>query len=429
MELNFELHPGQLQIFESPARFKVCAAGRRFGKTFLSRVELLVHGLQEQNKYGYDIKDKEIWYVAPTYQQARDIMWSSLKEAARDVTASTLENTSTLTLINGRTIKLKGSDRPDTLRGPGLSKVVLDEYAFMKPNVWEEIIFPTLTECKGEALFIGTPDGKNHFHALWQKAQQEDEAWQDWESFYFKSIDNPILPKELLIQARNIMSRNSYLVEFEASFEGSNSGLITDEMLIMDSKEPSDGEFYVAVDPSGYEDKESIIKAHTSKLDDTAIAVVKVHSKGWWVKDIESGRWNVRETALRMLRQCQKSNARILGVEDGALKAAIMPYLNEYCRKLNFYPRIEGLKHGGKRKVDRITWALQGRMEHDSVRFNPGLYFDKFRGQALDFPNPLVKDDMLDALAYIEQLGAPSFESDYLDQLSTWAPFDKVAGY
>ena len=64
---------------------------------------------------------------------------------------STHENTATITLINDRKIYLKGSDRPDTLRGVGLSFVVLDEYASMKPEVWEMILRPTLADVKGEA--------------------------------------------------------------------------------------------------------------------------------------------------------------------------------------------------------------------------------------------------------------------------------------
>jgi phage terminase large subunit len=107
--LQVKLHDKQLEIFNDPHRFKVVAAGRRFGKSRLAAWTLIIEALKST--------EKDVFYVAPTYQQARDILWSLLKEIARDVTASAHENTSVLTLINGRKIYLKGSDRPDTLRG------------------------------------------------------------------------------------------------------------------------------------------------------------------------------------------------------------------------------------------------------------------------------------------------------------------------
>ena len=146
MELDFSLHDAQLEIYNHPAKYKVVAAGRRFGKSYYAMTECIIEGLKRSNRYGFDLKDKDVWYIAPTFQQARDIIWRLMKDKARPVTAKVHENTSTITLINGRDIKLKGSDRPDTLRGSGLGYVVLDEYAFMKPDVWDEILYPTLAD-------------------------------------------------------------------------------------------------------------------------------------------------------------------------------------------------------------------------------------------------------------------------------------------
>ena len=123
MDLNFNLHKKQLEVFKSKARFKIVAAGRRAGKSYLSAVTLLIEALKEYNRFGIPLKGKEVWYVAPTYQQARDIIWGLLKDMGQEVIEQVYENTSTMRLINGRTIKLKGSDRPDTLRGVSLAYV------------------------------------------------------------------------------------------------------------------------------------------------------------------------------------------------------------------------------------------------------------------------------------------------------------------
>ena len=99
-DLQVNLHPAQLEIFRSDARFKVVAAGRRFGKSRLAGWLLLISALKS--------KDKDVFYVAPTFQQAKDIMWGMLKELGKDVIAAAHENTAVLTLINGRKIYLKG---------------------------------------------------------------------------------------------------------------------------------------------------------------------------------------------------------------------------------------------------------------------------------------------------------------------------------
>ncbi len=425
MELTFSYHPSQMLIFSSDKRFKAVAAGRRFGKSFYAVSTCLIEALRSDNNFGYDISDKEVWYVAPTFQQAKDIAWDLFKKLGKDVIDRTIENTATIYLINGRKIQLKGSDRPDTLRGSGLSYVVLDEYAFMKPSVWDEIILPTLTEVRGGALFIGTPAGKNHFYSIFTSALKgEDEEWEAW---HFNSTDNPILDKELINSYKDKLSTHTFRQEFEASFESSGGNIFKEEWFHISEKEPEDGQYYITVDPAGYSDVKEISKGNASRLDETAIAIVKVSQEGWWVKKIDYGRWNVRETALRIIKHAQAIKPVCVAIERGSLKNAVMPYLDDYMRKLNIYPRIENLTHGGKKKTDRITWALQGRMEHGRISFNKGDWTNKCKEQLMDFPNPLSHDDLIDALSYIDQVASTLYVTDF--EIDDWSPLDKEAGF
>jgi hypothetical protein len=420
------LHPKQLEVFNSKSRFKVVAAGRRFGKSYLSAVTLLIEGLKEENDYGYPLKNKEVWYVAPTFQQGKDIMWGLLKDLGEDIIDRTIENTGTIHLINGRTLKIKGSDRPDTLRGSGLSYLVLDEYAFMKPDVWDDILFPTLSDVKGSALFIGTPDGKNHFFDVYQEAQMEEH--DDWDAWHFNSVDNPILDAELIEKARNKLSAHSFKQEFEASFSASGGGVFKQDMLVYDSEEPKEGDYYIAVDPHGFGDTKGLTKSRVEKMDEMAIAIVKVGTYGWWVKEIDHGRWGVREAATRILRHAQKVQATKVGVEKGSLKNALDPYLHDVMGKIGFYRKIEPLTHGGTKKTDRIAWALQGRFEHGKIKLNKGEWNRKFEDQLLDIPNPLAHDDLPDALAYIDQIAKTNYSIDSLD-IDEWEIQDLIAGY
>lgn len=395
-DLNFSLHAKQMQVFKSDARFKVVAAGRRAGKSYLSAVMLLIKALEEKNRFGIELKGKEVWYIAPTLNQGRDIIWGVLKEMGKGIIESTHENTSTITLVNGRTIKVKGSDRYDTLRGVSLSYVVMDEYASMKPEVWDMIVSPALADTRGEALFIGTPDGKNHFYELWAEAGTDLD--DEWEAFHFNSLDNPLISPEELEKAKLRMSAEAFRQEFEASFDAAGGGAFKSEDIQYAEDSPEPGNVYITVDPAGFGTGDGMVKSNLKKLDETAIAVVEVSTKGWFVHDVIHGRWGIRETSLQIIRAAQKYKPVALGIEKGSLKNAIMPYLEDQMRRLGTYPNIVELTHGGKKKQERILWALQGRFQNGRIYFKKnGEYVKHVTSQLLDFPNPFVHDDCFPA--------------------------------
>ena len=145
--LNIQLLDWQKEVWSSDTRFKIVAAGRRTGKSRLAAWMLIVNALQADKGH--------VFYVAPTQGQARDIMWQTLLELAHPVVVSSHINNLQIKLVNGATISLKGADRPETMRGVSLKFLVMDEYADMKPEVFEQILGPALADQKGAALFIG----------------------------------------------------------------------------------------------------------------------------------------------------------------------------------------------------------------------------------------------------------------------------------
>ena len=420
-DINVSLHDAQMEIFKSEARFKVISAGRRFGKSRLAAWVLLIKALQSTSK--------DVFYVGPTFQQSKDIMWGMLKELGRDVIKAAHENTAVLTLVNDRKIYLKGSDRPDTLRGVGLEYVVLDEYASMKPEVWEMILRPTLADVKGGAMFIGTPAGKNHFYKLFLEAQENE----DWEAFQFNSTDNPLLDPKEIQAAKSSMSTQAFRQEFEATFESFSGGIFKEEWIKYvddeaDFKENTIGHYVVSVDPAGFEAASKERGLKSSKLDETAISVVKIVGDEWLVKDIYHGRWGIKETANRILNAAMDCEASSVGIEAGALKNAIMPYLEDEMRTKGRWVNITDVTHGGKRKIDRITWSLQGRLEHGKIKFRKAEWNEHFISQMMDFPSPLSHDDLLDSLAYIDQVSVADYAGS-IELEEDWEPMDAVAGY
>lgn len=417
MELSVELLPWQQEVFETDVRFKIVAAGRRTGKSRLAAWMLILNALQTEKGH--------VFYVAPTQGQARDIMWNTLLELGNPVISGSHVNNMQIKLINGATISLKGADRPETMRGVSLKFLVLDEYADMKPSVWETVLRPALADQKGSALFIGTPLGRNHFYDLYKYAELgDDPTYQAW---HFTSYDNPLLDPEEINTAKQSMSSYAFRQEFMASFEALGSEIFKEDWLNFTNEEPEDGDYYIAIDLAGFADVASNATGKGKKLDSTAIAVVKASPEGWWVADIVYGRWDIKKTAKKIFDAVNAYQPVAVGIEKGALRNAVMPYLTDLMKSGNRFFRVEELTHGNKKKVDRVVWALQGRFEHNKIELSEGEWNREFMDQLFQFPNPLVHDDLVDALAYVDQLAKVSYYVDYEE--TDFEIIDPIAGY
>lgn len=208
------LHPGQMRVAASGKRFKVVVAGRRWGKTHFSATNLIKFAVRKRKSL--------VWYVAPTYGMAKDIMWDKLIELIPPrLIRKKNETKLSIRLINGSEIQLKGADKPDTLRGRGVDYVVLDEYQDFKEGTWEEVIYPTLTDRQGNGLIIGTPKAFNQLFKLWEKGQpgKDGKAEEDWGSWQFPTSTSPFIPKKEIEAARRNLDERTFKQEYEASFE------------------------------------------------------------------------------------------------------------------------------------------------------------------------------------------------------------------
>ncbi len=203
------LTPAQRDIAESNARFKVVAAGRRFGKSFLS---LSLMARVARHPY------TQVWYVTTTYSAAKNIMWSYLKEKLQRFgwAKSFHEVALQAHLVNGSVISLKGANNPDSLRGIGLDYLVMDESAYLDERVWTEVLRPTLSDKQGGALFISSPSGRNWFYDIWNTARSGEE--EDWESWQFTTLEGGNVPPEEVEAAKRNLDQRTFEQEYEAEF-------------------------------------------------------------------------------------------------------------------------------------------------------------------------------------------------------------------
>jgi len=195
----------QWAFHRDTSRFKCIVGGRRVGKTVMCIQEVVKHCLEKPNQL--------VFWVAPTFRDAREIGFEDFNQYA-DTLAPAIKDINTtnlkVTFINNSKIYFKGSDNPDSLRGRGLTLVIMDEAAFCKPEVWPQIIRPALSDKQGKAVLISTANGFNWFKKIYDSGR--------WTKYKWPTILNPLITEDELEDVKAEISESDYRQEYLAEF-------------------------------------------------------------------------------------------------------------------------------------------------------------------------------------------------------------------
>ena len=205
--VNWNIDQKRREIVKHPAKRKVLVAGRRFGKSHLSLIWLLSRELQENERR---------WIITPTYRSGKATTWRLMRQMFREYKCQINESELAIKLPNNSEIAIKGAEQENNLRGAGLDMVVMEEYSYIKPRVWEEIIYPMLTTTDGDAFFIGTPNGYDHLYDAYLRGQSNDPDWKSWQ---YTTLDGGYVSKEEIKKAKSMMDERAFKTEFLGSFE------------------------------------------------------------------------------------------------------------------------------------------------------------------------------------------------------------------
>jgi len=235
VEIAADLHPGQLEVHNSPARFKVLAAGRRWGKTRLSVNEAL----------SVAINGGHAWWVAPTYKTS-NVGWLPIMRMSNAIPDAAVRLSDKLVVMpGGGMIEIRSADNVDNLRGEGLDLVVVDEAAFVNKEAWA-VLRPSLSDKKGKAILISTPKGRNWFWDRYQAGLRGDDGWQAWT---FPTSSNPYIDPAEIEAARGDMPEITFRQEYLAEFtddQGSVFRRVRDAVFGFALDEPEKGRQYSA---------------------------------------------------------------------------------------------------------------------------------------------------------------------------------------
>ena len=203
VELEITYHKNQEKIFfESNARFKVIAKGRRFGLTrgFANYIiEEMLAGvtpvLWVDTVYGNIERYVERYFIT-TLKSLPKNLWK-YRSNRNDLR------------IGNSVCDFRSADNPENIEGFGYALIVINEAGIVlkNRNLWSESILPMILDQKARVLIGGTPKGKtvkrtkekHLFYELYERSEkQEVRSKKEWEAFNFTSYDNPLLdPKEI----------------------------------------------------------------------------------------------------------------------------------------------------------------------------------------------------------------------------------------
>lgn len=244
------LHSGHKEIVNDPARYKVLACGRRYGKTLIVSLMALAAMMQV---------NRRVWICGPTYdlgekvyRELYNILVNQLKLIVPGKQGQARQQKGDYYLKTpwGSVLEVKSLENPDSLAGEANDLVIIDEAALNAniEDIWNQMIQPTLMDKEGSAIFISTPRGKNQFYKLYLfgqtgKRQRDGTAkitidpetgvsndLRDWSSFKKSTYDNPLLAstpekakeeidaayRRAILSGKVLKFKQEYLADFEA---------------------------------------------------------------------------------------------------------------------------------------------------------------------------------------------------------------------
>lgn len=336
-----------MEVWESDARFKVVACGRRFGKTFLA-VNMLIDAAGE-------VPGSINWWLAPRYDQT-DVAFRFFVDALPPELVSINRTKKTARLWNGSIVAFKTASDPDALRSEGLNFVVLDEAAFQKYGVWSSSIRPALADKKGRAVLIGTFDGENWFYDLYQRGQSEE--YDEWASWRFPSSANPFLDPEEIEEAR----RTTPTAEFEQEWLANPLvyiGAVFAGGLLQGAIERASGIEYV----HGHPTYAGLDWGFTNP---TVLEVCQEHPSTGEIRWFAEQAWQATELNVRcraIADMCEKYGIEVIAAD--AAGATEINTLADTLRARGLSTRIQPVPFGQFKKVGITVrrWYLENNLE------------------------------------------------------------------
>ena len=301
----WEPHPGQAAIMALDTRFRVVACGRRWGKS-----EAAAHLALER---ALETAGAAVWWVAPSYDHANAYGFDKIKPLASPDVLTDIKRTKprAFEFDNGSTISFRSAEREDSLRGPGIDFLVIDEAGSVPERAWTEELRPALSDTLGDAVMIGTPRGRNWFYRWYQRGQSAD--FENVASWQAPTYQNPHVPDSEVDDAREDMPERKFDQEYRAEFVDDTGGVFEN---VRDHVE--DYDLPVASTDSAY-----AIGVDFARLEDfTAVVVLDADGHLVAFDRLKETTWNRIQTRIETLAdEYEPANLAVDATRDNKIVA------------------------------------------------------------------------------------------------------------
>lgn len=243
--MPIKLHEGQSEIFralfvERTIRHAAVVASRGWGKSWFAGA-CAITAVDELLRLGPYVPNKNVYIIAPTYDQVTDIYYPMLayQMGLEHYCIRSSRDTGIFWFPNDVVLRLVSYEAVERLRGKGAYFVVNDEVCDWKKGIglkeaWEGIIEPCiitrwsprrakayLAPSPGRSLTISTPKGFNYFYDMHNR-RELDPMWGSWQFDYRSS---PFIDPAEVERVRRIIDPLRFRREYGAQFEDSGANV------------------------------------------------------------------------------------------------------------------------------------------------------------------------------------------------------------
>ena len=315
-------------------------------------------------------------------------IWDQLKRSLADSWTTKSEVYHEINLANGASVSVRSADDPDSLRGPGLDGVVIDEAAFVRESVWENAIRPALADRQGWAIIQSTPNGKNWFYKRHQAAERGRDGWEAWTC---PTSENPLVPPDELREIKEDIGPRRYAQEHDAQFMEVEGALWPSHYFgdkIWADRWPDTFEMSaIGVDPA-------LSKSATA--DYSAIVFVGLTSGSLWVESIIE-RLSPGELIEAVARLYDRYQPLGVGIENIAFQTLFCDLLDSWAQ-VRGRPPLPVFPIADRAKKEARIQRLDTYLARDKIRFKRSPGNDLLVEQLMMFPSKAAHDDGPDGL-------------------------------
>lgn len=213
---GYDLTERQQEAVSLGGKVSIKCAGRRFGKSTASNIDLVHACITKPRSIAY--------VVGPSVDQA-SIYFDEIERAAgvSPLLESFIEGEITRrpfpqikfkngSEIHGRSTAYDGK----YLRGKGADIVAVTEAAFVKDTVYNEVIRALVLDRNGRILLESTPNGHNYFYNLFRQGQEDQSGY--YKSFAATVYDNTRLNRDEIERIKLEIPSLAFRIEYMAEF-------------------------------------------------------------------------------------------------------------------------------------------------------------------------------------------------------------------